>query len=352
MEKILTIVIPTYNMQDYLRRCLDSLIVADDLMNTYEVLIINDGSKDDSSKIAHDYQERYPATFRVIDKENGNYGSCVNRGLLEAKGKYIKVLDADDWFDTTQFTLYLEFLIKLGYGIDMILTPYTKRYANNSLPESVEPNNIQYNHVYSFSKFDFEKNECSKMIVMHSITYRTALLKNNGYVQDTGISFTDMEYDMIPMLYINNFIFTNFNLYQYFLGREGQTVSLNVSSKSIEAYLQIYSTLSRVYLEIKNTNEAIRYSNARIVLYNLLSSLYFVALCFSHKNHELNCKLHEIRSFVKTNDDLLYKQLRHLHVYRILPIFLLWEKTGFYCSNKMLHRLIIMISSLSKLIKL
>lgn len=352
MEKVLTIVVPTYNMQDYLRRCLDSLIVADNLMNTYEVLIINDGSKDDSLKIAYEYQDRYPATFRVIDKENGNYGSCVNRGLSEAKGKYIKVLDADDWFDKTQFASYLEFLIKLGYEVDMILTPYTKRYANNSLPEIVEPNNIQYNNVYSFSKFDFDKNECSKMIVMHSITYRTALLKNNGYVQDTGISFTDMEYDMIPMLYINSFIFANFKLYQYFLGREGQAVSLDVSSKSIEAYLKIYDTLNRVYLGIKNTNEAVRYSNARIVFYNLLSSLYFVALCFSHKTHELNCKLHEIRSFVKTNDDLLYKKLRRLHVYRIFPIFLIWEKTDFYCSNKVLRRLIKMISSSSKLIKL
>lgn len=81
MEKILTIVIPTYNMQDYLRRCLDSLIVPEEQMKHLEVLVVNDGSKDNSSAIAHEYQDKYPDTFRVIDKENGNYGSCVNRGL-------------------------------------------------------------------------------------------------------------------------------------------------------------------------------------------------------------------------------------------------------------------------------
>lgn len=69
MEKILTIVIPTYNMQDYLRRCLDSLIVPDEQMQQLEVLVVNDGSKDNSSAIAHEYQDKYPGTFRVIDKE-------------------------------------------------------------------------------------------------------------------------------------------------------------------------------------------------------------------------------------------------------------------------------------------
>ena len=111
MEKILTIVIPTYNMQDYLRRCLDSLIVPEEQMQLLEVLVVNDGSKDNSSAIAHEYQDKYPGTFRVIDKENGNYGSCVNRGLKEATGKYIKILDADDWFDSEQLDLLIE---KLG----------------------------------------------------------------------------------------------------------------------------------------------------------------------------------------------------------------------------------------------
>lgn len=69
MEKILTIVIPTYNMQDYLRRCLDSLIVPEEQMKQLEVLVVNDGSKDNSSAIAHEYQDKYPGTFRVIDKE-------------------------------------------------------------------------------------------------------------------------------------------------------------------------------------------------------------------------------------------------------------------------------------------
>ena len=92
MDKLLTIVIPAYNMEKYLDRCLSSLIVGDEKMQHLEVLVINDGSKDRTSEIAHTYEDRFPGTIRVVDKENGHYGSCVNRGLEEARGTFIKVL--------------------------------------------------------------------------------------------------------------------------------------------------------------------------------------------------------------------------------------------------------------------
>ena len=88
MSKLLTIVIPTYNMEAYLNRCLDSLLVSDEQMKLLEVLVINDGSKDNSSAIAHEYEAKYPNTFRVIDKENGGHGSTINAGIKKARGKW------------------------------------------------------------------------------------------------------------------------------------------------------------------------------------------------------------------------------------------------------------------------
>ena len=110
-------------MENYLHKCLDSLIVSDDNMNRLEVLVINDGSKDSSSQIAHEYESKYPQTFRVVDKENGNYGSCINRGLKEAKGKYVKVLDADDYFDNVVFNQFLSFLSETD--ADLIINDYS-----------------------------------------------------------------------------------------------------------------------------------------------------------------------------------------------------------------------------------
>ena len=120
MNKILTIIIPTYNMEKYLRRCLDSLIIDEEGMKQLEVLVINDGSKDSSSQIAHEYQDKYPDTYRVIDKENGNYGSCINRGLKEATGKYVKVLDSDDTYDNHSLVEYLQTLNTID--VDIIVT--------------------------------------------------------------------------------------------------------------------------------------------------------------------------------------------------------------------------------------
>ena len=139
MEKILTIVIPTYNMQDYLRRCLDSLIVSEEQMNKLEVLVINDGSKDNSSAIAHEYQDKYPDTFRVIDKGNGNYGSCINRGLKEATGKYIKVLDADDHFENKSLEEVLNMMLRID--VDLFLTDFCIISANDVVTKKVLPLN-------------------------------------------------------------------------------------------------------------------------------------------------------------------------------------------------------------------
>lgn len=107
-NKVLTIVIPTYNMEKFISRCLDSLLILN--INDVEILVINDGSRDNSSKIAHEYQEKYPLSIKVIDKENGNYGSCINVALSMATGKYFRILDADDYFDNKSFANYVDML--------------------------------------------------------------------------------------------------------------------------------------------------------------------------------------------------------------------------------------------------
>lgn len=115
MEKLLTIVIPVYKVERYIRKCQDSLIVSDDLMGQLEVLVINDGTPDRSAEIAKEFEKKYPSVFRVIDKENGNYGSCINRGLKEARGKYIRICDGDDSYDSVALCKLLKILERTGF---------------------------------------------------------------------------------------------------------------------------------------------------------------------------------------------------------------------------------------------
>lgn len=173
MEKILTIVIPTYNMQDYLRRCLDSLIVSDEQMSLLEVLIINDGSKDSSSAIAHEYQNKYPATFRVVDKENGNYGSCINRALKEATGKYIKVLDADDYFSTDNFSSYMCYLQR--HDVDLVLNDFVYTTSDGAIPYRWTGRNLPVNQSFSFDKLG-----AGSTMMMHAVAYKREIFNYIG----------------------------------------------------------------------------------------------------------------------------------------------------------------------------
>ena len=92
--KILSIVVPTYNVEKYLERCIDSLVYDEKVLNDLEILIVNDGSKDNSLQIAKKYEKQYPNTIKVIDKENGGHGSTINAGLKVATGKYFRVIDS------------------------------------------------------------------------------------------------------------------------------------------------------------------------------------------------------------------------------------------------------------------
>lgn len=117
-DKLLNISVAAYNVEATIEQCLDSFIQSK-YLNSFEVLVVNDGSKDDTSRIVSQYVEKYPGTIRLIDKENGGHGSTINAAVKNALGKYFKVVDGDDWVDTEAFDRFLEFLE--GTDVDLVL---------------------------------------------------------------------------------------------------------------------------------------------------------------------------------------------------------------------------------------
>ncbi len=226
MNKILTVLIPTFNMEKYLDLCLSSLLIEKNL-ERLDIIVINDGSTDMSSSIAHKYAETYPTVFKVIDKENGNYGSCINRGLKEATGKYIKVLDADDSFNKENFEKYIACLSNID--VDLVLTDYI----------IVNENNEQTN----YCRYDLQPNTFTRIedicntatfldMQMHGVTYRRQILIDMGYTQSEGISYTDQEWIFSPMIRVKHAYYYDQYIYKYLVGREGQTISTSVSMNS------------------------------------------------------------------------------------------------------------------------
>lgn len=302
MQKLLTIVIPTYNMQDYLHRCLDSLVLEDEqLMSQLEVLVINDGSKDNSSTIAHEYENKYPATFRVIDKENGNYGSCVNRGVKEAVGKYIKILDADDWFDTQNFEMFLHFL--QNTDADLIISDFEKVKRTGIVIKT-----------YHFScppgSSKLNDNKGLSDMWMHAVTYKRAVFDSLLYHQTEGISYTDQEWIFLPMTRVKRVDYFPHVVYKYWVERDGQSISDSVFAKSISQEIASWKAQQSSWeiLEKDDMGDAEQYLWYRLtdrakVIYrrNILG-------CFTgYSNQELK----DFDNYIKDHNRKLYDELEY-----------------------------------------
>ena len=234
MEKILSIIIPTYNMAALLPRCLDSL-TASGVLDDLDILVVNDGSTDSSRAVAYSYAERYPQSIKVVDKKNGNYGSTINAALPLAVGEYVKVLDSDDWFDSQALAKYVAELKSLEQGVDVSVTHFLMIHEGGRT-ETVKYQNYgrepyTYGKVYTLDKVLGDG--FIRYFLMHSLTYRTQLLRDHGYRQTEGISYTDIQWSSYPFFWAGSIVFHDLVVYRYNMDREGQTMDPAVIRKSL-----------------------------------------------------------------------------------------------------------------------
>jgi len=251
MEKLLSIIVPTYNMEQYLCKCLNSLIIPDNILfKKLEVLVINDGSSDSSSKIAHSFENKYSDVFKVIDKNNAHYGSCINVGISIATGKYIKVLDADDYFCTDYLC---QFISEIAFiEADLIISDMITIGPKGNIL-SQEKLSIQEHTKISFDGLV----QIYKSISHHNITYRTDLLRNQYYHQTENVAYSDIEWVIKPMISINSAYYIPVCLYSYILGREGQSMSKDARKKSLDSIQTVLISLGH-FLDNYNDNQSIK----------------------------------------------------------------------------------------------
>ncbi len=255
MDKLLSIIVPSYNMEKYLPKCLGSLIVDDaDMLNRLDVIVVNDGSKDHTSGIAHGFEAEYPGVFRVIDKANGNYGSCINAALPTVKGRFVKILDADDTYDTAAFGRYLNELAKLPPTVDMVMNDWVQVDARGRVNESTTyplPADVP------FGNEELVRQKC--WVAMHAVTYRTALLRKIGYVQTEGIPYTDNEWVYLPAAFSEEIRYIGQSVYRYLVGRAGQTVEWKTFIRNGWMLDAIFTRMLKQYDEISCSQTAKSY---------------------------------------------------------------------------------------------
>lgn len=224
MSKLLTIAIPAYNSESYLRRCLDSL-VDESIMDLVEVIVVNDGSKDNTSKIAHEYGQKYKGFFRIIDKENGNYGSVMNVALSVAEGKYFKTLDSDDWYDKEGLRYFISELSQSD--ADYIMAERITYYEseNKYVPLKFDSTVLMHQDVtVEPSLFD------NPSIMSHTsvtcICYKTCILRQSGLKWSEGVFYSDAEYDYWALRLVKKIRFVGKPVYVYLIGRKDQSMSI------------------------------------------------------------------------------------------------------------------------------
>lgn len=250
MNKILSVCIPSYNMEAYLSRNIDSFIAASEVLEKLEIIIVNDGSKDHTLDIANSYKALYPDSIIVIDKPNGHYGSCVNASLKIATGKYFRIVDADDWVDPKALITVIRTLENVD--ADVVYTQYsTYRETDGRAHLEEDASEMKWNQLLCLNDFIF-----NKYLHMHQLTYRLNLLIRINYRQTEGVCYTDTEYDFIPFVNAQSIYCIPVSLYQYYVGREDQSMAPEVIASNFKHLYKVLDSIVNYIPKDVNANYA------------------------------------------------------------------------------------------------
>ena len=251
MGKILSITIPSYNVEKYIDKCVQSMLV-DSILEDIEILIVNDGSKDSTPEIAKGYVEKYPQTVRLIDKENGGHGSTINAGIREATGKYFKVVDGDDWLKTENLEHFIALLKE--HDEDVIASNYL--CIRDESYEIIAEKRVSSDASYYGTIRNMDRGEVKEVIKMHGLTIRTSILKENNILIDEKCFYVDAEYIAYPMPFVSTVYYDDEFIYMYRLGRNGQSMDIRSMQRNREMHMKVLNSMLAFYDKLPQmTNE-------------------------------------------------------------------------------------------------
>lgn len=314
--KLLTVAIPCYNSQDYMRHAVETALVGGE---DVEILLINDGSTDQTPQIADELAAEHPTIVRAIHKENGGHGSAVNTGLANATGVYYKVLDSDDWFDREAFLKMLDVLrdfVQEGNGVDMLLSNYV--YEKPSIHKHKA---IRYDGVFPenqvFGWNDVKRFKMSQNILMHSVIYRTKLLRDCGLVLPEHTFYVDNIFVYNPLPYVKTMYYVNVDLYRYFIGREDQSVNEQVMIGRIDQQIRVNKIMIDSHDLTKIKNKKLRdYMVKYLTMMMTVSSVFLI----KEGTEESLRKREELWDYLKTQNKGMFRMVNKMALSKPMQI--------------------------------
>ncbi len=317
--KLITFVVPCYNSQDYMHRCIESLLKAG---QETQIVVVNDGSTDDTGKIANTYEMNYPDIVKVIHKKNGGHGSGVNAGLKIAEGKYFKVVDSDDWLDESALKHVmgkLHFWENHKDEIDLVVCNYIYDHLNEGKKRVMNYQNVfPENEVIGWKQMG--RFRPSQYLIMHSLLFRTEVLRKSNVVLPEHTFYVDNIFANQPLSFVKSIVYLNENLYHYFLGREDQSVNEKVLMERIDQQIFVTKTLlekSNISGDIQLPEKLEHYLLRNISIMMAISDIHLVLI----GDKDAMKKRKELWDYVKQYNEQIYWNLRlkRLSAFTYLP---------------------------------
>ena len=237
--KYITFTIPCYNSENYMEKAIQSILPAGE---DVEILIVNDGSSDGTEEIGRKYAREYPSIIKVISKENGGHGDAVNSGLSQAAGKYFKVVDSDDWVDGESLLKILEKVKEFdreGTDVDMLVSNYVYEKVGMERKKVIHYRNVlPQNEVFRWE--DIGSFHLDQYILMHSVMYRTEILRLSQLKLPKHTFYVDNIYVYYPLPHVRKLYYMDVDFYRYFI------VTDKKLRKYMINYLAIMMTVSSI----------------------------------------------------------------------------------------------------------
>ncbi|PNV60592.1 glycosyltransferase family 2 protein [Clostridium sp. chh4-2] len=309
MNKVLTISIAAYNVEQFLEKTLGSLVIKN--QDKIEVLIVNDGSKDKTERIAAEYEKKYPDTFKLISKQNGGYGSTINAAVKHAAGTYFKQLDGDDWYETINLDSFVQYLEKTKS--DLIISSFYEFYENTDEKKLVDNHKSLTDKETNIENVSFQND-----VLMHELTIKTSLLRENNIQITENCFYTDNEYTFLPLMVAKNISRFDKPIYCYRLGVEGQSVSLEGIRKH---YKDTNLVVNKLFSSYSNMNEVS--GNKKEILEKKIlkiTDIMYSAYLLREDVEKARSDLKTIDANIKTKHFVTYQATNKVKKVRVLRI--------------------------------
>lgn len=248
MNKILSFIIPSYNAQQFLDKCIPSF-VNEEIFDELDVIIVNDGSKDNTAEVAQKYCDMYPNSVRLISQENKGHGGALNTGCAAAVGKYLKVIDADDWVETQNLPEFVKLLKECSS--DVVLTHhYTINISTGEVKKWMSYPK-EFGKAYTFDEIMADWNSFDRSLTFHGITYNTKFYHQNAIQLSEHVFYEDHEFATIPCCYAKSITPFDLFIYDYRIGDVQQSVSdenqlkrISHTEAILKRFIKEYKTLN------------------------------------------------------------------------------------------------------------